>query len=216
NKAGAFFALKQYADVLACDQEVLDIRQKQVEQFAREQFGGSLARALWGKAVALDHLGRSAEALTVYDSAIALSRELIQQQLTNDLAGILLDKAKALRQQEQWEAASDCCTESVALYESQLSDGKKQFLADLLETLRVHFDVSRLRNDWQKAARDALLLLTYADQFLTGKSFAENVAAEIDQFAKQLSELSEEEQKQLYDNLGERAQDVRNLLCRAS
>lgn len=217
NKTAAHFALKQYAEVLVCDQEVLDIRQKQVDQFGIKEFGGSLARALWGKAVALEHLGRSDEALAVYDSATALSRELIQlQQSTNDLAGILLDKAKTLQHQRQYEAASDCCTESVALYESQINDGKGQHLADLLETLRLRFDLSRLRDDWPQAARDALLLLTYFDPVLKGKCFKEDVTAEIDRFAKQLSELSGEQQKQLYDNLGERTQDVRNLLSRAS
>jgi tetratricopeptide (TPR) repeat protein len=161
------------------------------------------------KGVALDSLGQLAEALTCYDDAIAIYRQLVEdegrRELAYGLATALMNQGSAQEQLEQWQDAVDSFNEGIGWRERLVQSGMEHLTPSLIKGLRIRFDLHRQLAVWEAAAADVVKALTYATPFLQSGSSPTPLAEELTGFRARLHDLADDERAQLYAALGEQA-----------
>ena len=111
-----------------------------------------LANALMNEGNALQALGQLAEAVVAYDRAIAIGRELVEQQgcveLANDLAIALMTKGVALDRLDQSAEAVEAYDRAIAIYRVL---EERQSRVDLANALINKLLVLEKREEWDTA-----------------------------------------------------------------
>ena len=104
----------------------------------RAELANDLAMALMNKGNALARLGRLDEAVSAYDEAIAIYRELVERgraELANDLAMALMNKGDALDSLGQLPAAVTAYDEAIAILRGLVEQGRAELANDLARAL---------------------------------------------------------------------------------
>ena len=160
---------------------------------------------------------RYRQALDCYEQALSLYKRLIaeegRQELANDLARALMNKALLLEQREQWSEAFLCYDQAISWRETCLRADMSHVLPELLRTVRYAMMMFLDRQQWEAAAAQVRRVLPWVLPALQAGTLPAPLLREWEQFVGQLRALSQEALEQVYTALGERAEQVRGLLA---
>ena len=193
------------------------------EQKGRAEVENPLAGTYMNKGVALDNLGRIAEAIAEYDKAIAISARLINEEgrgeLAHDLATACLNKALALENLPDWDNALTCYAEAARLQiECVEESGRIELLPDLMLVVCYRFETLFKLERWNEAAQDAAkavrLLQDYSEHPELSERFKAQTIKEFGRIINLLRGTSEENRRQIYEAAGAEG-EILAQLCEA-
>jgi tetratricopeptide (TPR) repeat protein len=111
--------MQRFRAEISCLRRGEQVGRRLVEREGRAELADSLAAVLTNKGVALDNLGRLAEALVSYDGAVAVYRQLVEDKgradLANELASVLMNRGVTLKSMGRLAEALVCYDEAIAV-----------------------------------------------------------------------------------------------------
>ena len=123
----------------------------------RAELANDLAGALMNKAVALNSLGRGAEALDFYDRAIETLDKLVKSgraELANDLATALMNKAVALDSLGRGAEALEFYDRAIETWDKLVKSGRAELANDLARALANRAGAWADAEEWDKSLAD--------------------------------------------------------------